>query len=64
MFDQARNPGGVRNIGLPPRDVVHVRGIQQLHLQRVLQQVVDRFPVIPGRLHTDDGDLLLFQPLA
>ncbi len=53
MRPELGQPRGVGNVGLAPRQVLHVPGIDQQHLERaVLQQVVERLPVVPGRLIT------------
>jgi len=48
---QLRQPGRVRDIGFAARDVLDLPGVDQHHLKRgVLQQVVERLPIVPGRL--------------
>jgi hypothetical protein len=52
-------PGRVSDIGLAARDRLHVPGVDQHHLDagQVLEQVVERLPVVPGRLHHHARDL-------
>ena len=63
---ELREPGRVRDIGLTARDRLHVPGIDQHHLDagQVIEQVVERFPVVPGRLHHHTRDLLGGQVLT
>ncbi len=46
---------------LRARDVLHVTGVDQQHLQVGLQDVVERPPIVRRRLHHRDGDPLLGQ---
>jgi len=49
---QLGQPGGVRDIGLAAGQVLGVSGIDEHHLERpVLEHVVERLPVVTGRLH-------------
>ncbi len=58
-------PGRVRDVGLASREVLDVPGVDQQHLERgVLQQVVEGFPVVRGRLHHHTGDGLVHQVVA
>jgi hypothetical protein len=52
------------HIGLATRHVVHVRRVQQPTLDLVLQQLPDRLPVAPGRLHPHPGHPEAAQPLG
>jgi len=63
-FQQVGQPLTVFHVGLAARDVLHVAGVDQHHLQRVglAQGVEDRLPKHPGRLHRHLGDPLLDQP--
>jgi hypothetical protein len=64
VLDQLGDPGGVGHIGLATRHVVHVRRVQQPTLDLVLQQLPDRLPVAPGRLHPHPGHPEAAQPLG
>ena len=64
MLDQLGDPGRVGHIGLPPRDVVQVGRVQQPALHLALEQLPDRLPVAPGRLHPHPGYPEAGQPLG
>jgi len=51
MLQEVGQPGGIFDIGLPPRDSLHMLGIDQLDLEHALQHVEDRFPVVARTLH-------------
>ncbi len=60
-------PDGVGDVALAPGQVLHLPGVDQHHLEPgVLEQVVERLPVVPGRLHHHQadplGDQMLPQP--
>ncbi len=61
--DQLADPHRVGHVGLAPGDVVQVLGAGQPALDLVFQQVEDRPPVDPGRLHADQRDPLASQPV-
>ena len=44
---QQRQPGGVDRVGLAPRDMLDVSGVDQQHLEVVLQRDVRRLPYTP-----------------
>ena len=55
-------PGRIGDIGLAAREVLHVPGVDQQDLEPgVLEQVVERLPVVPGGLHHRTRDSLLDQ---
>jgi hypothetical protein len=56
VLDQLADPHRVSHIRLAARDVLEVLSIQQPHLEVGLQQVLDRLPIDPGRLHPDQRD--------
>jgi len=64
MGHQIGQPGGVVDIGLAPRNVLDVPGIDQ-HQGKIVvaQNVPNRLPVDAGRLHRDVRALLACQPL-
>jgi hypothetical protein len=64
VLDQLGDPGGIGHIGLPPRHMVQVGRIQQPTLHLALQQLPDRLPVAPGRLHPHPGHPEAGQPLG
>jgi hypothetical protein len=55
VFDQLGDPGRVGHIGLAAGHVTQVGRVQQPALDLVLQQLPDRLPGAPGRLHPDPG---------
>ena len=58
-------PGRVRDVALATGEVLDLAGVDEHHLEPgVLQQVVERLPVVTGRLHHHQGDLLSNQVLA
>ena len=58
-------PGRVGHIGLAARQVLHMPGVDQHHLEpSIFQQVVERLPVVPRRLHHHTGHLLSDQVLT
>ena len=50
------------DVGLAPGDRLHVLRIDQHDGAPLLQEVVDRIPIHPGRFHGEVVDLLLIQP--
>ena len=64
VLDQLGDPGRVGHVGLPPRDVVQVGRVQQPALHLALEQLPDRLPVAPGRLHPHPGHPEAGQPLG
>jgi hypothetical protein len=56
VLDELGDPRGVGHVGLAPGDVAKVPGVEQPALEGFFEQVVDRAPVDPGRLHPDHGD--------
>ena len=51
-------PGGVGHIGLAARHIAHPRRVDQHHLQRIVEQVVERLPIVAGGLDHHTRDLL------
>src|SRR5215469_12176128 len=64
VLEQLCQPRTVGHVGLAPRDLFELGGVDQEQLEVVLQHVVDRFPVDPGRIHCHVGHPLLAQPVA
>ena len=66
MRAELREPGRIRDVGLAAGQGLHVPGVDQHHLHtgQVLEQVVERFPVVTGGLHHHTRDLLGGQVLA
>ena len=57
-------PLAVLDIRLPARDVLHVPGIDQAHVEPAgLQALVERKPVHAGGLHGDGGHAALREPI-
>ena len=61
---QLGDPLGVLDVGLAPRDLPHVAGVDQRQVEPPLQQVPDRLPVDAGRLHRGVGDPLGGEPVG
>ncbi|MCY1528338.1 hypothetical protein D9M68_634390 [compost metagenome] len=62
---QALDPLRVVDVGLAPRNGAGVARIGQHHVQTVtLENLVDRNPIHPGRLHRHRGDSQLDQPIG
>ncbi len=62
---QPLQPRGVADVGLAPRDVPDVPRIHQHHLEpALLEDLVDRDPVDPGRLHDDRPDAAVREPVG
>ena len=56
---ELRQPRRIGHVRLTPRQVLDVPSVHEHHLERgVLKQVVERFPVVAGRLHHHQRDLL------
>ena len=53
-------PRRIRDVGLAARQVLHMPSVDQQHLHpgQILEQVVERLPVVAGRLHHHTTDLL------
>jgi len=60
MRAERSKPGGISDVGLAARQVLDVSGIDQhhLHARQVLQQVVERLPIVTGGFHHDARNLL------
>ncbi len=63
MLGELGDPRRVGHVALAARDDLDVLGVDQPALDGLLQEVVHRSPVLTGRLHRDQGDLLVDQPL-
>jgi len=64
MLHQVADPHGILDIGLAPRDRLHVRGVHHKDRDpRGLEEIVQRLPIDPGALHRDVRHLLLQQPV-
>jgi hypothetical protein len=63
VLDQLADPHRIGHIRLAAGHVLEVLGVQQPALELILEQVVDRLPVHPGRLHPDHGDPEARQPV-
>ena len=63
VLDQLAAPLGVLNIALATGDVTQMTSVEQLALELVLEQVVDRPPVHAGGLHPDDRHRPAPQPV-
>jgi hypothetical protein len=58
-------PGGVGDITLAAGQVLYLTRVDQHHLKAgVLEQIVERLPILPGRLHHHQADLFVDQMLA
>ena len=63
ISQQIRQPGGIVHIGLAARHVLDVRGVGQQQLELTIgQDVPDRLPVHPRRLHHDVGAIMAGKP--
>ncbi|MDT5155227.1 MAG: hypothetical protein QOI01_6960 [Mycobacterium sp.] len=60
MGAQLSKPGGISHVGLAARQVLDVSGIDQhhLHARQILQQVVERLPIVAGGFDDDARNLL------
>ena len=60
MGAELSKPGCVGDVGLAARQVLDVPGIDQHHFHpgQILQQVVERFPVVASGFHDDARNLL------
>ena len=63
VLDQLGDPGRIGHVGLAAGRVLEVLGVHQPALDVVFQQVVDRLPEHPGRLHPHHLDLVAGQPV-
>ena len=58
-------PLAVHNVALAPAHVVHVAGVDQHHLKAaLLEDLVERDPVDPGRFHRHGLDPALRKPVG
>ena len=57
-------PRRVAHVGLAARDLLDVTGIDEHQLEVVLEDVPDRLPIHPGRLHDDLRHAVRRQPIA
>lgn len=58
-------PRGVRDVGLSPREILHVSRVHQHHFEGTfVEQVVEGLPVVTGRLHHDERHLFGDEELA
>jgi hypothetical protein len=48
VLEQLGDPLGVLDVGLAPRDVLDVAGVDQHQLEAAFQEVVDRLPIDAG----------------
>jgi hypothetical protein len=63
VLDQLADPGRIGHVGRAARHMVQVGRVQQPALELVLQQLPDRLPVAPGRLHPHPAHPQAAQPL-
>jgi hypothetical protein len=62
---QALQPLSIADVALAPRDVLGVAGVDQHDLEpALLEDLVGRDPVNPGRLHGDGFDPALLEPVG
>ena len=64
MLQQPGDPGGVGAVGLAPRHLLEVLGVDQQQFAAALQHVEDGLPVHAGRLHGRVGHALGGQPVG
>jgi hypothetical protein len=64
VLDLLGNAGRIGVVGITPRDVVRVGRVEQPALHLVLEEVPDRLPVAPGRLHPHPGHPVAGRPCA
>jgi hypothetical protein len=65
MSTELGQPGGVRDVGLSSREVLHVARVDQHHLEwTVVEQEIEGFPVVTGGFHHDQGYFLGDQMVA
>jgi hypothetical protein len=57
-------PGGVCDVGLAPRHLLDVAGVDEDAFELVLEDRPDWLPVDAGRLHRDLGDAVGGEPVA
>jgi hypothetical protein len=57
---QLSKPDCISHIGFAARQVLDVSGVDQhhLHARQILQQVVERLPIVAGGFHDDARNLL------
>ena len=63
VAQQPCDPPTVRDVGLSARYVFHVPWVYQENREKMLQDVVNRRPVVACALHGDDGTLMFEQPV-
>src|SRR5665648_523468 len=64
VLDQLGDPLRIRNVGLAPGQVPHVRGVDHPAFNGVLEQVENRPPKHPGGLHRDQRHPIGQQPVT
>jgi hypothetical protein len=64
VLEQLGDPLAVLDVGLAAGDLLDVRRVDQPDREAVLEDVEDRLPVDPGRLHGHVGDRLGRQPVG
>jgi len=57
-------PLAVANIGLPPRDILYVSGIDQDDLHVAFEHIVNGAPVDPRALHSHNWAIMLAEPVS
>jgi hypothetical protein len=62
VLDQLRDPQRIGDIGLAAGHIMQMLGVDDPHREVVLEDVVDRFPIHPGRFHPDQFHPLHGQP--
>ena len=63
VLGQLADPLGVAHVGLAPRHVAHVAGVQEPAIELLFEQVQDRLPIDAGGLHAHPGDPEADQPV-
>jgi len=63
VLGQLADPLRVGHVGLPPRDVAHVPGVQEPAVELVFKHVEDGLPVHAGCLHAHPGHPEGHQPV-
>jgi hypothetical protein len=64
VLEQLGDPLGVLDVGLPPRHLLDVPGVDQHQVESTLEQVPDRLPGDAGGLHGEVADPPLGQPVG
>ena len=63
VLQQLSQPRRVFDVGFATREDLHVAGVHQHELEALLfEDIPDRLPILPGRLHHDVRHGLLFEP--